>query len=94
MSDSTPAFASSSGINSLPGWIVSGVLGLAVGRRWRGTAPTVGAGGPAGPGGAFVDRPGEQVVQHLVRLRDARLRDPLHCGMHSGGRGVPAEGLR
>src|SRR5215469_9217458 len=70
------------------------VLGLAVGRRWRGAAPSVRAGGPAGPGGAFVDRAGEQVVQHLVRLRDARLRDPLHCGMRRGGSGVPPEGLR
>jgi hypothetical protein len=44
--------------------------------------------------GVLAYRGGEQVVEHLVWLWDARLRDPLHRGVYGGGRGAPTEGLR
>jgi hypothetical protein len=47
--------------------------------------------GRAGPYGALVDRGGEQVVEHLVWLRDARLRDPLHSGQTGWVRVVVTE---
>ena len=53
------------------------VPGLVAGQPRRGVAARVPARGRAGPGGPLADRGGEQVVQHLVRLRDVRLRDPF-----------------
>src|SRR6266568_4178980 len=60
----------------------------------RSVAPCAAAGVPADPRGALADRADEQVTEHLVRLRDARQRDPLHRGVDRGGRGVPAKNLR
>src|SRR6266536_4923783 len=41
------------------------------------------AGVRAGPGGAVADRAGEQVTEHVIGLRHARLRDTLHRGVRS-----------
>jgi hypothetical protein len=42
---------------------------------------------PGRPPAACVDRVDEQGMEHLVGLRDARQRDPLHRGADGGGRG-------
>src|SRR6516162_727343 len=69
------------------------VDGPAGGHGDRGAAPGAGAGVAGDPGGALADRGDEQVTEHLVGLRDARLRDSLRRGVDGEGRGALAEGL-
>src|SRR5208337_5409919 len=51
-------------------------------------------GAAAGLRGALADRADEQVTEHLVWLRDIRLRDSLHRGMDDERCRALAKGLR